>query len=76
MKLILKYFRNASLVGISSSHQSHNYLLHDEPRHLIKRELETDENEILLLRIIRNHRSDLLSILFQFKSFTFDYLTQ
>ncbi|CAF0745210.1 unnamed protein product [Rotaria sordida] len=76
LKLILKYFSYASLDSISSSNQSHNYLLHDEPRHLIQRELEAYENEIPLACIIRNDRSDLLSILFQFKSFTFDYLSQ
>ncbi|CAF3634513.1 unnamed protein product [Rotaria sp. Silwood1] len=76
LKLILNYFPYASLDGISSSNQSHGYLLHDEPRHLIQRELEAYENEIPLACIIRNDRSDLLSILFQFKSFTFDYLSQ
>jgi hypothetical protein len=75
LKLILKYFPCASLDGISSSNQSHNYLLHDEPRHLIQRELEAYENEIPLACIIRNDRSDLLTILFQFKSFTFNHLT-
>ncbi len=76
LKLILKYFPCASLNGIISSNQSHNYLVHDEPRHLIQREIEAYENEIPLASIIRNDRSDLLSILFQFKSFTLDYLTQ
>jgi hypothetical protein len=76
LKLILKYFPCASLDGISSSNQSHNYLLHDEPRHLIQRELDAYENEIPLACIIRNDRSDLLKILFQFHSFTFDYLTR
>ncbi|CAF4013907.1 unnamed protein product [Rotaria magnacalcarata] len=76
LQLILKHFPCAPLDGISNSNQSHNYLLHDEPRHLIQRELEAYENEIPLACIIRNDRSDLLSILFQFKSFSFDCLTQ
>lgn len=76
LKLILKYFPFASLDGISSSNQCHNYLLHDEPRHLTQRELEAYENEIPLACIIRNDRSDLLTILFQFKSFTLNYLTE
>ncbi len=75
LKLILKYFPNASLDGVSSPNQSHNYLLHDEPRHLIQRELEAYENEIPLSCVIRNDRSDLLTILFQFQSFTLDNLT-
>ncbi|CAF1354382.1 unnamed protein product [Adineta steineri] len=75
LKLILKYFPNAPLDGNSNSNQSLNYLLHDEPRHLIQRELEAYENEIPLACIIRNDRSDLLKILFQFKSFTLKYLT-
>ncbi|UJR27179.1 hypothetical protein I4U23_008475 [Adineta vaga] len=75
LKLILKYFPCASLDGISSSTQTHNYLLHDEPRHLLQRELEAYENEIPLACIIRNDRCDLLEILVQFKSFSFDHLT-
>ena len=76
LKLILKYFPNASLDGISSSNQSHNYLLHDEPRQLIQRELEAYENEIPLACLIRNDRSDLLSILCQFHSFHLEDLTR
>ena len=51
-------------------------MFHDDPHYLIQRELEAYENEIPLACIIRNDRSDLLLILFQFQSFTFDYLTQ
>jgi hypothetical protein len=76
LKLILKYFPSASLDGMSSSNLSLNYLLHDEPRHLIPRELEAYENEIPLACIIRNDRSDLLTILFQFQSFTLNHFTQ
>ncbi|CAF4032561.1 unnamed protein product [Rotaria sp. Silwood1] len=66
LKLILKYFLDASLNRTSSSKQ----------RHLIQHQLETYENEIPLRCVIRNDRPDLLSILFQFKSFTFKDLTQ
>lgn len=71
MKLIWKYFPLASLDGITnSSNQSCHYLLHDEPRQLIQREVEAYENEIPLACVIRNDRADLLEILFQFSSFT------
>lgn len=76
LKLMLKYFPSAPLNGISNSNQSHHCLLHDEPRYLTKRELEAYESEIPLACIIRNDRSDLLSILLQFKSFSFESLNQ
>ena len=77
LKLILKSFPRASLDGItnSSSNQSCHYLLHDEPRQLIQREVEAYENEIPLACVIRNDRSDLLEILFQFSSFTCEHFT-
>lgn len=72
----MKQFPWAPLDGTSSSNQGHANLLHDEPRHLTKRELEAYDNEIALFSTIRNDRSDLLSILCQFRSFTIESFTR
>jgi hypothetical protein len=64
------------MVGISRLNQTHTYLLHDELDHVIQCEIEAYENETPLACVIRNDRSDLLSILFQFESFKLNYLTE
>ena len=76
LQLILKKFPSAPLDGTSSSNQGHTNLLHDEPRHLTKREMEAHENEMALFSTIRNDRADLLSILVQFCSFTIASFTR
>jgi hypothetical protein len=73
LKIILKHFPFAPLNGISSSNQSHNCLVRDKPHYI---ELTEYKNDIPLLYVIRDDHPDLLLILFKFKSFTFDYLTQ
>jgi hypothetical protein len=75
LKLILQYFPNTPLDNISNSKSNgyYNDLLRNKPNHI---ELEDYKNDIPLLYVIRDDRPDLLFILFQFKSFTFNCLTQ
>jgi hypothetical protein len=74
--LLVKHLPCAPLDGTSECNPSHHYSIHDEPRHWSKRELEAYANEVPLASVIRHDRADLLAVLFQFRSFSLDQLSE
>ena len=76
LKLLLKHLPCAPLDGTSECNPSHHYSIHDEPRHWSKRELEAFANELPLASVIRHDRADLLAVLFRFRSFSLDQLSE